>query len=230
MPSPLTVLPPGTRLSLLLPQGPGEGLLAGSSLSFPRGSWQRIGSRSQAHPALCLQVTPFPEAYRETLHAYKISEQDTDVRANVRAACPPSAPDPTCPVPCNEPGRLETLPGTTRCPIYPTPRAVPWLHPVSPGGLGSSRAWIWLHGCLVRPAPHCWALTLPSLSLSYPGAEAAGEALRAEQGAAGAGEAGAAAPSGEGSWRTQSGDSSGGTFVGWGVFHSPAMVPAVSMH
>lgn len=28
---------------------------------------------------LCLQVTtPFPEAYRETLHAYKISEQDTD--------------------------------------------------------------------------------------------------------------------------------------------------------
>lgn len=110
------------RLQPLLP----EGLLAAHS------------PRRQAHPALCLQVTPFPEAYREPLHAYKISEQDTDVRANVRAACPPSAPRPTCPVPCNEPGRLETLPGPRHRPIYPTARAVPWLHPISPVTAGLS--------------------------------------------------------------------------------------------
>lgn len=46
------------------------------------------GAQSWAHPTLCLQVTPFPETYRETLHAYKISEQDTDVRANACPACP----------------------------------------------------------------------------------------------------------------------------------------------
>jgi len=55
------------------------------------------GSQSRADPTLSLQVTPFPEAYRETLHAYKISEQDTDVRANVRPARSASAP---CCCPC----------------------------------------------------------------------------------------------------------------------------------
>lgn len=34
---------------------------------------------------LLLQVSPFPDAYRETLHAYKISEQDTDVRSTLSA-------------------------------------------------------------------------------------------------------------------------------------------------
>lgn len=40
------------------------------------------------HRTLFLQVTPFPEAYRETVHTYKISEQDTDVRANIHPAQP----------------------------------------------------------------------------------------------------------------------------------------------
>lgn len=81
-------------LSLSPLRGWGRG--AGSCLTFPR------GSQSQANPTLCLQVTPFPEAYREALHGYKISEQDTDVRANIRPACPPSAPCrcPSCP--CGE--------------------------------------------------------------------------------------------------------------------------------
>lgn len=83
--------PPETWLSPLFPCSRGWGRGAGSCLTFPR------GSRSRAYPTLCLQVTPFPEAYRETLHTYKISEQDTDVRANVHPACPPSAP---CCCPC----------------------------------------------------------------------------------------------------------------------------------
>lgn len=83
--------PPESRLSPLFPCSRGWGRGAGSCLTFPR------GSRSRAHPTLCLQVTPFPEAYRETLHAYKISEQDTDVRANVCPACPLSA---LCFCPC----------------------------------------------------------------------------------------------------------------------------------
>lgn len=77
--------PPEPRLSPLRPHFGGWGRGAGTCLTFPR------GSRSRAHPTLCLQVTPFPEAYRETLHAYKISEQDTDVRASGRPACSPSA-------------------------------------------------------------------------------------------------------------------------------------------
>lgn len=200
-PTPCCLWGPGPRFSF---SGTWRGAAGRLQPLLPEGLLAAHGPRRQAHPALCLQVTPFPEAYREPLHAYKISEQDTDVRANVRAACPPSAPHPTCPVPCNEPGRLETPPAPRHRPIYPTPRAVPWLHPISPITAGLSPF-------------------LPLFSLSCPGAEAAGEAVRAEQGAAGAGEAGAAAPSGEGSWCTQAGDSSGGTFVDF-------MVPVVSMH
>lgn len=70
---------------------------------------------------LCLQVTtPFPEAYRETLHAYKISEQDTDVRANVRAACSQSVPC-YCPhphVPCFLQAETHTLSHPTNATFY----------------------------------------------------------------------------------------------------------------
>ncbi|XP_061869427.1 pleckstrin homology domain-containing family A member 6 isoform X1 [Colius striatus] len=38
----------------------------------------RMVETSPPRAQLYMQVTPFPEAYRETLHAYKISEQDTD--------------------------------------------------------------------------------------------------------------------------------------------------------
>ncbi|XP_040472527.1 pleckstrin homology domain-containing family A member 6 isoform X10 [Falco naumanni] len=38
----------------------------------------RMVETSSPRAQLYMQVTPFPEAYRETLHAYKISEQDTD--------------------------------------------------------------------------------------------------------------------------------------------------------
>ncbi|XP_068773979.1 pleckstrin homology domain-containing family A member 6 isoform X2 [Struthio camelus] len=38
----------------------------------------RMVENSSPRAQLYMQVTPFPEAYRETLHAYKISEQDTD--------------------------------------------------------------------------------------------------------------------------------------------------------
>lgn len=70
-----------------------EGLGAASpSLSIP-------GGGCRAHPSLCLQVTPFPEAYRDTLHPYKISEQDTDVRANpVPSRCPLSPRAELCPL------------------------------------------------------------------------------------------------------------------------------------
>lgn len=50
--------------------------------------WASPGE-GRAQPSLCLQVTPFPEPYRDTLHPYKISEQDTDVRATpVPSLCP----------------------------------------------------------------------------------------------------------------------------------------------
>ncbi|XP_053884729.1 pleckstrin homology domain-containing family A member 6 isoform X8 [Malaclemys terrapin pileata] len=38
----------------------------------------RMVENSSPRAQLYMQVSPFPEAYRETLHAYKISEQDTD--------------------------------------------------------------------------------------------------------------------------------------------------------
>ncbi|XP_040391907.1 pleckstrin homology domain-containing family A member 6 isoform X14 [Cygnus olor] len=38
----------------------------------------RMVETSSPRAQLYMQVTPFPEAYRETLHAYKINEQDTD--------------------------------------------------------------------------------------------------------------------------------------------------------
>ncbi|XP_076214039.1 pleckstrin homology domain-containing family A member 6 isoform X9 [Aptenodytes patagonicus] len=38
----------------------------------------RMVETSSPRAQLYMQVTPFPDAYRETLHAYKISEQDTD--------------------------------------------------------------------------------------------------------------------------------------------------------
>eukprot|EP00075_Anas_platyrhynchos_P011655 XP_027300908.1 pleckstrin homology domain-containing family A member 6 isoform X11 [Anas platyrhynchos] len=38
----------------------------------------RMVETSSPRAQLYMQVTPFPEAYREPLHAYKISEQDTD--------------------------------------------------------------------------------------------------------------------------------------------------------
>ncbi|XP_010134853.1 PREDICTED: pleckstrin homology domain-containing family A member 6, partial [Buceros rhinoceros silvestris] len=38
----------------------------------------RMVETSSPRAQLYMQVTPFPEAYRETLHGYKISEQDTD--------------------------------------------------------------------------------------------------------------------------------------------------------
>ncbi|XP_053943224.1 pleckstrin homology domain-containing family A member 6 isoform X13 [Cuculus canorus] len=38
----------------------------------------RMVETSSPRAQIYMQVTPFPEAYRETLHAYKISEQDTD--------------------------------------------------------------------------------------------------------------------------------------------------------
>ncbi|XP_054032315.1 pleckstrin homology domain-containing family A member 6 isoform X16 [Dryobates pubescens] len=38
----------------------------------------RMVETSSPRAQLYMQVTPFPEAYRETLHTYKISEQDTD--------------------------------------------------------------------------------------------------------------------------------------------------------
>ncbi|KAM6237004.1 pleckstrin homology domain-containing family A member 6 isoform 7-T7 [Porphyrio hochstetteri] len=38
----------------------------------------RMVETSSPRAQLYMQVTPFPEPYRETLHAYKISEQDTD--------------------------------------------------------------------------------------------------------------------------------------------------------
>uniref|UniRef100_A0A8C8SFR8 Pleckstrin homology domain containing A6 n=1 Tax=Pelusios castaneus TaxID=367368 RepID=A0A8C8SFR8_9SAUR len=38
----------------------------------------RMVESSSPRAQLYMQVSPFPEAYRETLHAYKISEQDTD--------------------------------------------------------------------------------------------------------------------------------------------------------
>ncbi|XP_025909054.1 pleckstrin homology domain-containing family A member 6 [Nothoprocta perdicaria] len=38
----------------------------------------RMVESSSPRAQLYMQVTPFPEAYRETLHTYKISEQDTD--------------------------------------------------------------------------------------------------------------------------------------------------------
>ncbi|XP_064354309.1 pleckstrin homology domain-containing family A member 6 isoform X3 [Dromaius novaehollandiae] len=38
----------------------------------------RMVENSSPRAQLYMQVTPFPEGYRETLHAYKISEQDTD--------------------------------------------------------------------------------------------------------------------------------------------------------
>ncbi|XP_065505468.1 pleckstrin homology domain-containing family A member 6 isoform X1 [Caloenas nicobarica] len=38
----------------------------------------RMVETSSPRAQLYMQVTPFPETYRETLHAYKISEQDTD--------------------------------------------------------------------------------------------------------------------------------------------------------
>ncbi|NXC91977.1 PKHA6 protein, partial [Cercotrichas coryphoeus] len=53
------------------------------SISSPKGLGAaspslRVPGGFRAHPSLCLQVTPFPEPYRDTLHPYKISEQDTD--------------------------------------------------------------------------------------------------------------------------------------------------------
>ncbi|KFO55028.1 Pleckstrin homology domain-containing family A member 6, partial [Corvus brachyrhynchos] len=54
------------------PEGDGREELGAASPSLSIPGWGR------AHPSLCLQVTPFPEAYRDTLHPYKISEQDTD--------------------------------------------------------------------------------------------------------------------------------------------------------
>lgn len=77
--------PPGLGPGLLFParrdgrEGPGA---ASPSLGAP--------GEGRAHPWLCLQVTPFPEPYRDTLHPYKISEQDTDVRASPV----PSVPSP----------------------------------------------------------------------------------------------------------------------------------------
>ncbi|KAM9147010.1 pleckstrin homology domain-containing family A member 6 isoform 4-T4 [Pangshura tecta] len=38
----------------------------------------RMVENSSPRAQLYMQVSPFPEAYRETLHSYKISEQDTD--------------------------------------------------------------------------------------------------------------------------------------------------------
>ncbi|XP_069732157.1 pleckstrin homology domain-containing family A member 6 isoform X3 [Phaenicophaeus curvirostris] len=38
----------------------------------------RMVETSSPRAQIYMQVTPFPESYRETLHAYKISEQDTD--------------------------------------------------------------------------------------------------------------------------------------------------------
>ncbi|XP_019332801.1 pleckstrin homology domain-containing family A member 6 isoform X1 [Alligator mississippiensis] len=38
----------------------------------------RMVENSSPRAQLYMQVSPFPDAYRETLHAYKISEQDTD--------------------------------------------------------------------------------------------------------------------------------------------------------
>lgn len=78
-PSPAGLLFPAGRDGR---EGPGA---ASPSLGAP--------GEGRAQPSLCLQVTPFPEPYRDTLQPYKISEQDTDVRAGpVPSLCPLSPP------------------------------------------------------------------------------------------------------------------------------------------
>ncbi|NXR26776.1 PKHA6 protein, partial [Cinclus mexicanus] len=73
--SPLTSsIASGARLLSPSPGSQGWERGVGSCLPFPA----RPRGDATLTPRSALQVTPFPEPYRDTLHSYKISEQDTD--------------------------------------------------------------------------------------------------------------------------------------------------------
>ncbi|NWR25843.1 PKHA6 protein, partial [Emberiza fucata] len=115
-------------------------------------------------------VTPFPEPYRDTLHPYKISEQDTDVRAS-------PAPLPVSPVLVFRPGFSMPSPpiqlwppgchrgGQPEVPTAPQPQWLPGSRSGIPAGQNpgcgssaplSSWGWVWgwaVPGLGLAPVP-----------------------------------------------------------------------------
>lgn len=77
-------------------QGPGmEATRSDALWSGKNGARSSASSPSQAllSPAavtglMFLQVPPYPEVFRDSLHTYKLNEQDTDVRAALCSLCP----------------------------------------------------------------------------------------------------------------------------------------------